>query len=176
MGIAAGCLLAGRILLHYFQLESYQFPGYFRTVKRNLLKSILPGVCMTVLLIVSVIILTSLFSGMNARLILITAETVIMIAGGFAIGKTFSEKKAKKPFVITSRVKRLYAVSFLLITGFAVALRQNALVYVIAVLIILFLEALLSSASISARACAFLNGTTRRSPSVKTSGMPKKRT
>ena len=23
MGIAAGCLLAGRILLHYFQLESY---------------------------------------------------------------------------------------------------------------------------------------------------------
>ncbi len=73
MGIAAGCLLAGRILLHYFQLESYQFPGYFRTVKRNLLKSILPGVCMTVLLIVSVIILTSLFPGMNARLILITA-------------------------------------------------------------------------------------------------------
>ena len=116
MGIAAGCLLAGRILLHYFQLESYQFPGYFRTVKRNLLKSILPGVCMTVLLIVSVIILTSLFSGMNARLILITAETVIMIAGGFAIGKTFSEKKAKKPFVITSRVKRLYAVSMIVMT------------------------------------------------------------
>ena len=31
-GIAAGCLLAGKILLHYFQLESYQFHGYFRTV------------------------------------------------------------------------------------------------------------------------------------------------
>ena len=116
MGIAAGCLLAGRILLHFFQLESYQFPGYFRTVKRNLLKSILPGTCMTILLIVSVIILSSFISGKNARFILIAAESVIMIAGGMAIGKAFSEKKAKKPFVITSRVKRLYAVSMIVMT------------------------------------------------------------
>ena len=50
MGLAAGCLLASKILLHYFQLESYQFPGYFRTIRRNILKAILPGVCMTVLL------------------------------------------------------------------------------------------------------------------------------
>ena len=42
-GLAAGCLLAGRLLIHYFQLESYQFPGYFRTLKRNLPKALLPG-------------------------------------------------------------------------------------------------------------------------------------
>ena len=24
-GISAGCILAGKILIHYFQLESYQF-------------------------------------------------------------------------------------------------------------------------------------------------------
>ena len=42
-GIAAGSLLAGRMLFHYFQLESYQFPGYFRTVRRKLLKALLPG-------------------------------------------------------------------------------------------------------------------------------------
>ena len=50
-GISAGCLLAARILIHYFQLESYQHPGYFRTLRRNPLKSVLPGCCMTVLLI-----------------------------------------------------------------------------------------------------------------------------
>ena len=52
-GIAAGCLLAGRILIHYFQLESYQFPGYFRTLRRNILKAVMPGVLMTALFVVS---------------------------------------------------------------------------------------------------------------------------
>ena len=33
--IGACCVLSGWRLLHYFQLESYQLPGYFRTVKRN---------------------------------------------------------------------------------------------------------------------------------------------
>ena len=33
--LAAGCLLAARTLIHWFQLESYQFPGYFRTIRRQ---------------------------------------------------------------------------------------------------------------------------------------------
>ena len=35
LAVAAGCLLASRGLIHYFQLESYQFPGYFRTLRRQ---------------------------------------------------------------------------------------------------------------------------------------------
>ena len=50
MSVVSGCLLAGKILLHYFQLESYQFPGYFRTLRRNLSKALLPGSCMSALL------------------------------------------------------------------------------------------------------------------------------
>ena len=116
MGIAAGCLLAGRILLHYFQLESYQFPGYFRTVRRNLLKSILPGICMMILLTVSFQIISLNMTDNGKQCYLYVAEAVILIAGGYFIGKSFSEKQAKKAFVITPRVKRLYATSFIVLS------------------------------------------------------------
>ena len=116
MGIAAGCLLSGRILLHYFQLESYQFPGYFRTVRRNLLKSVLPGYIFMLLLGIS-LGLFSLMLPENGNMFLFSlAEAVILAAGGWAIGKRLSEKHAKKAFVLTPRVKRLYIISFIVLT------------------------------------------------------------
>ena len=117
LGIAAGCVLAGRILLHYFQLESYQFPGYFRTIRRNLLKALLPGFCMTILLIASLTVISLLMPGGTGSVILCLIEALIMTAGGFVTGRLFSEKKAKKAFVLTPRVKRLYAVSLILLTA-----------------------------------------------------------
>ena len=45
--VLAVCLpLSGWRLLHYFQLESYQLPGFFRSVKRNAKKTLLPGAVM----------------------------------------------------------------------------------------------------------------------------------
>lgn len=35
--------LSCRVALQYFQLESYQFGGYFRTLQRNWLRAFLPG-------------------------------------------------------------------------------------------------------------------------------------
>ncbi len=113
LAAAAGCLLAARILLHYFQLESYQFPGYFRTLKRNLLKSLLPGVCMAVLTAVSLFAFRRLIGSAWLRL---AAAAVILTAGGYLTGKNCSEKHAKKAFVLTARVKRLYAVSAIVMT------------------------------------------------------------
>ena len=113
-GVVIGCLLAGRNLFHYFQLESYQFPGYFRTVRRNLLKAVMPGFCMMIL-VIAVLLAGSLF---NQKII--WAQNVVcaavFIAGGWLTGKRFSEKKAKKAFVVTPRIKRLYAVGFVLLT------------------------------------------------------------
>ena len=116
MGIAAGCLLAGRILLHYFQLESYQFPGYFRTVRRNLLKAIMPGVCMMILLMIAVTVIRAVMNEAGQTVLSAASVSVIMTAGGIIVGYIFSEKHVKKKFVITSRVKRLYAVSFAVLT------------------------------------------------------------
>ena len=112
-GISAGCLLAARILIHYFQLESYQHPGYFRTLRRNPLKSVLPGCCMTVLLIAAWNLAQLLFVN---RWLNCGFTALAMIVGGCFCGKLLSEKKAKKKLVYTPRMKRLYAVSFVVMT------------------------------------------------------------
>ena len=113
-GIAAGCLFAAKILLHYFQLESYQFPGYFRTIRRNLLKAFLPGLLMA-LLCCAVLGVFRLIHLENIQWIYIPAAMIIPVAGGYNIGRFLSEKKAKKSFVYTARIKRLYAVSFVVL-------------------------------------------------------------
>ena len=114
LGIVIGCLLAGKILIHYFQLESYQFPGYFRTIRRNLLKAVLPGFCMTILLTAALTVCT--LTSRTFTWAHYAAVTAVMIAGGWLIGRNFSEKNAKKAFVLTPRVKRLYAVSLVVLT------------------------------------------------------------
>ena len=108
MSVVAGCQLAGKILMHYFQLESYQFPGYFRTLRRNLLKAMLPGICMTFLLAVLSLLILLLSpahlagQGMEPTEIILTAGMILLIiAGGLFLGRILSEKKAKKAFVLT---------------------------------------------------------------------------
>ena len=114
LAITAGCLLAGRILIHYFQLESYQFPGYFRTIRRNLLRAILTGVCMSLILIVSTILFTRVFHADGW--LFCVCSGIILICSGLLTGRFFSEKKAKKALAYTPRIKRLYAVSVVVMT------------------------------------------------------------
>lgn len=123
MSVVLGCLLAGKILLHYFQLESYQFPGYFRTLRRNWTKALLPGACMSALLTI-LFLLGFLISstepvggGLGAGdIAVLIGIFLLLIAGGWLLGRKLSEKNAKKKFVLTPRVKRLYAVSFIVMT------------------------------------------------------------
>ena len=42
--VSACSVAAGWRLLHYFQLESYQLPGYKRSVRRNAMRAALPPV------------------------------------------------------------------------------------------------------------------------------------
>ena len=46
--LSAACVLSGRRLFHYFQLESYQFRGYFRTIRRMRRLSFRPGLVLCV--------------------------------------------------------------------------------------------------------------------------------
>lgn len=110
LGMALGCILAARNLYHYFQLESYQFPGYFRTLKRNLFKALTPGFMMTVVS-AAVLLLTGtvIKSVLAARL----TAGIIIAAGGWIIRRCLKDSKAKKPFALTARVKRLYIVSII---------------------------------------------------------------
>ena len=115
-GIASGCILSARILLHYFQLESYQFPGYFRTIRRNVLKSFSPGFILMILNIIVLFLILQVCPEKVSPWIVCPIGLVILTGAGFFIGRAFSEKKAKKAFVFTPRIKRLYAASFILIS------------------------------------------------------------
>ncbi len=112
-------LFASRTLLHYFQLESYQFPGYFRTLRRNWKHSLFPGVCAAagLFVIFYLIVLLGMFAGLTLEkvwiLLLFGILCIALSVGlGMLIAKLFNAKHAKKKFVITARVKRLYAVHF----------------------------------------------------------------
>ena len=110
--ISISCLIGGRRLIHYFQLESYQFPGYFRTVLRNRNKAFLPGIVIGVIWTVLFITIRC-FPSVSASLPY-AACAVALLAASFLLSERAKKDQSKKPLVFTARVKRLYLISFLL--------------------------------------------------------------
>lgn len=123
--VAGGCLLSARLLIHYFQLESYQHPGYFRTVRRNPGKSLLPGILLNAVWILSTILFAFVIPDTIDWLPSICV-CVCVIAGGLLTGRICRAKTAKKPLKYTPRIKRLYVVSFLVFFGILVLLQYLA--------------------------------------------------
>ena len=135
--IAACCVLSGWRLLHYFQLESYQLPGYWRSVRRSMTRAVMPtvavaaaGVGATVLHAMAIVRMALIFS----------LSTVLFLQAG--------REKAKKPFVVTERVKRLIAVHA--VTAFLVALIALAVSPVLGYLVPAFEAALIALAAVCA--------------------------
>ena len=113
LAIAALMPLSGWRLLHYFQLESYQLPGFYRSVKRNAKKALLPWAALgTILFFLALLglpaILCVLLLGAASLLLFLQAK----------------KEKLKKPFVLTERVKRLIAMHAA--TAFVVSLIAGA--------------------------------------------------
>ncbi len=111
--LALSCVLASRTLFHYFQLESYQFPGYFRTLKRNLLKSILPGLLLMLIWVGSAAGLAAWIPEEQEAL-LVLSEVTVLFASAWLIRTFTMERKAKKPMNFTPRMKRLYGFALVL--------------------------------------------------------------
>ncbi len=129
--------------MHYFQLESYQFRGYFQTIRRQWKKTILPcaALFLTLLALVSAIdalyrllrmrgisvALASFPGGNEAGSALVNwalfAFTSVLlpcacaVAGGILLRLKSLREKEKKKFVLTARMKRLYAVHGILLCG-----------------------------------------------------------
>ena len=110
-----GCLLAARTLIHWFQLESYQFPGYFRTLRRQGIRGWIPGALMCVAFLAASFLLQLTRDKLPGWAGCILTG-LLLVAAGAAISAALKKQKAKKPLNFTPRVKRLYAVSFVLWT------------------------------------------------------------
>ncbi len=99
---AIGTLLLSRRLLHYFQLESYQFRGFFKTLDRQLDKALLPGLILGGVSFV-LLFLCGLISHPAADF---TAAALIIVSAVFLRLRAL-EGHEKKPFRVTPRVWRL---------------------------------------------------------------------
>ncbi len=125
-------LVISRQLMHYFQLESYQFQGYFRTLWRQKKKVILPLLLLTgmhiaasllSMMVVSMLVKNGGYGPYQAERIenmqLIAAILAFAAVGatGWFLRKGAMAQPAKKPFVVTARVKRLYIVHFVVVMG-----------------------------------------------------------
>ena len=114
LALSAGCTLAARTLIHFFQLESYQFQGYFRTLKRNLLRAILPGAILNLVFWAAGVLLVLLIPEDNTWLPGLLLS-LILIGTGWLLHQRGKKQKAKKAMVVTARVKRLYLCLFAVI-------------------------------------------------------------
>ncbi len=120
----AAMVLAARVLLHYFQLESYQFRGYFKTVSRQWSKAYAPGVILTMGFILPVVAF-AIALGMGASSPLtIAALAAIQLILGFVLCRKAVKTPQKKKFALTARMKRLYA-ALALVCGLAVWLNMR---------------------------------------------------
>lgn len=110
LSLTIACLIVSRTLIHYFQLESYQFPGYFRTLLRRCPYALLPGLVLNILWAGGAALLVVLFPGASAW-VLSFCESAILLAGAWMIIRLLKTRKEKKPLKYTPRIKRLYLVS-----------------------------------------------------------------
>ena len=111
VGLGCASAAAGRRVLHYLQLESYQLPGYVKSVRRNAMRALIPPIAMA-----AVGVAALRLSGLTGLALLLEALTAALLAWQAA------KEKAKKPFVATERVKRLLAVHAAVNTVLALAL------------------------------------------------------
>ena len=142
--LAIAALLAARNLFHWFQLESYQFPGYFRTVRRTVPRSVLAGFVLSVIWLLLSIVIPETNGSLQgwARAVVLG---MMMLGIGFYFFYASSKASAKKKMVYTSRLKRLIGtavlVHFALLTLLYVLFARQA-VFSIFFLLLPFVTAL----------------------------------
>ena len=111
-------LTAARGVYHLFQLESYQFPGYFRSVRRNPAQAWIPGLyaaAVSLVLLAAFQLISERIQGVVIKAIILAVFLLLAVLAGLLGARLLRTKKPKKPFVFTTRVKRLYAVSFIIL-------------------------------------------------------------
>ena len=157
--MAAGMLLSARRLTHYFQLESYQFHGYFKTLRRLWKRAALPclGLGSAYIGLYAVLVYALAFGkeegGDLSFLTVLLAAAICLpfVLLGWIVRRLATRQPEKKKFALTARMKRLYIALalLLLILLFAVYLiwrRETAGIFYAALALVLPLLVALAGA------------------------------
>lgn len=115
LGSALSAVLCARIAMQYFQQESNQLDGYFRSLRRNWLRAFLPGMLVSALGCTIVTLLARI--AFSDGLLLLGMGLTLAVA----VLAYWAQRKlpAKKPLLFTARIKRLWLV--LLVVSLAVS-------------------------------------------------------
>ena len=73
-GLGCASAAAGRRVLHYLQLESYQLPGYVKSVRRNAMRALIPPIAMA-----AVGVAALRLSGLTGLALLLEALTAALL-------------------------------------------------------------------------------------------------
>jgi len=105
--IAGSGVLTGRQIFHWFQLESYQFPGFFRTIRRQGIGSLWPEILLAVILAGSAMMFR--VAGWNNSVLVLIVSAVVFAVSLYIHG-ILKKRPSKKKLVMTARMKRLYFI------------------------------------------------------------------
>ena len=154
-------LAASRTLLHLLQLESYQLPGYRRAVFHNPWRACWPGLVCGVanIILIGVIawrvnrLYVALDTSMDLQtdVLWILAAALLCLIAGAAMEQIQRRTPAKKPFVITARIKRLYGTLFLVTLVWNIVFLYAVRIYAIALLTPIGVSAFVALAVICAQ-------------------------
>ena len=106
IGEVVAMVLAARVLLHYFQLESYQFHGYFKTIGRQWKRAFLPGIALNAAFAICILCFSSYLMADSVFYLPIAAVQILL---GVWLYRRAVKTPQKKKFALTARMKRLYA-------------------------------------------------------------------
>lgn len=133
--LSAAALLMSFRLIHYFQLESYQFRGYFKTLLRQKKKAVFPLLLIGAgVFAISFLLSSTVFPARNTVLGALMRTISVCVPAcvcTFLLEKRRRAEKEKKPLRFTARVKRLAgilaAVLFLVQLILTLVSEKNAL-------------------------------------------------
>lgn len=103
------CLIISRNYLHFFQLDSYQYPSFYRTIKRNKRIVFLPIFFLFFLCFIFDLINYLNYSVIFNNIIISLVCSIALLVLSTIVRNKYKIKNIKKPLVLTSRVKRLYS-------------------------------------------------------------------
>ena len=114
IGMLDGLLALSKKPLHYFQLESYQFHGYSKTIQRQMRRLLRPlGIESLIFLAFALLCLLSAQSLLWQGIVLLLWGLGAFISGRLLSGRFYAGEE-KKEFNLTKRMRRLCFVLLLL--------------------------------------------------------------